>query len=209
MSGNARGLIVAVAALFVAACSSTSTAGTISPAPSVAASPTIGASPSAAAATTSMDPCQLVTQAEASQLAGTSYAAGKEETTSGGGRMCWYGAQTTNVFEVFVGAASSAGVAQAQWDNEKSQLQAAIEKGGSTPGLTLNANVVDTSIAGADRAAAGSLSFSGNGFSIAGSVVYLLKGATFVAIANLVAGHASPSIPAMEAEAQIALGRLP
>jgi hypothetical protein len=168
-------------------------------------------SPSAAAsaAATSVDPCQVVTQSEASQLAGASFGAGKEDSTAGGSKVCWYGAQTTNVFEVLVAQASSAAAAQAQWDSYKSQVQTALQEATSSSGVTVSFNQSDTSIAGADRAAVGTFSSSGSGYRLAGTAAYLLKGSTFLAIVDLVLNQTPPTTQAMEAQAKISLQRLP
>jgi phage protein D len=196
--------VALLAVVLLAACGSTSTASNTNT-PSPSSSPSTQASPTQ----TTVDPCQVVTQAEASQLAGTTYGAGKEDTTSGGAKICWYGAQTLNVFQVLVATASSAAAAQAQWDQEKSQVQAQLEKASAVPGLTITINISDTSLSGADRAAVGTITETYNGHTISGSAIYLLKGPIFFAMVDLVVGHAAPTSAAMEAEAQIALRRLP
>jgi hypothetical protein len=207
MNRKVVGLAASAAILVLAGCGSTSTASNTSPTPSAQASGSPVAEASAVPTTT--DPCQLVTQSEASQLAGTSYNAGMEDTTSGGGKICWYGAQTVNVFEVLVATASSAAAAQAQWDSEKSQVSAALQKASSAPGVTVNINVTDTSLSGADRAAVGTFSESGSGHTIAATALYVLKGPVFLAIVDLLVDHAPPTTTAMESEGQTALGRLP
>jgi hypothetical protein len=210
MNHKVFGLAASLAVLVLAACASSSTA-TNNNTPSSSPSAQASSSPSAqaSAATTTLNPCQVVTQSEASQLAGTSYAAGTLDTTQSGSQICWYGAQTRNVFEVLVAQASSASAAQSGWDQEKSKVLSSLNKATNVPGVSLTVNISDTSIAGADRAAAGTMSFSIGGHALAGSGVYLLKGATFVAIVNLVLDHAAPTVAAMEAEAQTALGRVP
>jgi hypothetical protein len=209
MNRRFAGLGASLAILVLAACGSSSTASdNTSPSPAQASS-----SPSAAASAvaTTTDPCQVVTQGEASQLTSTSFGPGKEETTSNGsGKLCWYGAQTTDVFEVFIATASSAATAQAQWDTEKAQVQSELTKATAAPGVTFSVNINDTSIAGADRAASGTLTASYNGHTISGSVLYMLKGAVFCAIVDIrVDGQAPPSISALEAQGQTSLGRLP
>ena len=96
--------VVVLALLALSACGgSNQTAGDESPSPTAPAQLT--PSPSANA---NLDPCQLVTQQEASQLAGTTFAAGKEEAISSASSMCTYGAQTLNVFTVLVAVAPDA-----------------------------------------------------------------------------------------------------
>lgn len=204
MNRNLSSLAAAVGVLVLAACGSTSTAETSSPTPSAKASP------SAAGTPTAIDPCQLVTQSEASQLAGTTYTSSKEDTaSSGGAKLCWYGAQTLNIFEVLVATASSASVAQSQWDQEKSQVTSELQKEAATPGVTLNVNVVDTTLAGTDRAASGTFSGSVSGHTFAGTAVYFLKGVYFVAIVDLVVDRNPPAVAAMEAQGNTTAGRLP
>src|ERR1700726_4854431 len=84
-----------LALLALSACGGSNQAAGESPSPTAPAQVT----PSASA---NLDPCQLVTQQEASQLAGTTYAAGKKESISSASSMCTYGAQTLNVFTVEV-----------------------------------------------------------------------------------------------------------
>jgi hypothetical protein len=53
----------------------------------------------------------------------------------------------------------------------------------------------------------GSLTISGQTFN--GSAFYALKGTTFFGFSDLALGHATPTLAAMQAEAQTILGRLP
>ncbi|HEV2218097.1 MAG TPA: hypothetical protein VGV88_11050 [Candidatus Dormibacteraeota bacterium] len=207
MNRKSVGLAASLAFLALTACASSST--TVSTSPTPAASPLAKASPSAAGTPTAVDPCQVLTQSEASTLAGTTYASSKQETTSGGAKLCVYGAQTLNVFEVLVATATSATVAQSQWDQEKAQVTSELQKGAATPGLTFTANVSDTTLAGADRAASGTFSGTISGHTLAGTALYFLKGVYFVAIVDIVVDHTPPALAAMEAQGQTSLGRLP
>ena len=65
-----------------------------------------------------------MTSAEASSIAGVTFAAGKEDTTSGGAKTCGYGAKTPNVFMVIVAQAPDAATAQADWTQEQAKAQA-------------------------------------------------------------------------------------
>src|SRR4051794_15055715 len=76
-----------------------------------------------AAMPTAIDPCQLVSSAEASALAGTTYTTGVEQTTGTGGNMCVYGSRTTNVFMVLVAQAPDAGTAQTNWAQYEAEAQ--------------------------------------------------------------------------------------
>jgi hypothetical protein len=198
-------------------------AATASPAPaSVGPASLAPAAPSAASAASSMpsslpassvpvavDPCQLVTQGEASALAGTTFGPGKPETDSGGGKLCVYGGATTNVFMVIVGQAPDAATARAEWTQEQAKAQAALEK--SVPaGMALNFKVNDvSSIPGADKAALASFKESIGNVTITASAVYLLKGPVFLSFSDLAVGHSAPATSAMEAQAATSLGRLP
>ena len=123
--------VVVMSAVLLTACSSSTSTRTATPvatAPTATPATTSAAStaPIASAAPTSLDPCQLVTASEASALASASYQTGKEETNKGGGKECVYGSQTTNVFTVIVGQATSPAVAQAEWSAVQAQAKEAI-----------------------------------------------------------------------------------
>jgi hypothetical protein len=225
VSGGTRRLcgLAVIGAMLIAGCSSASPSAsslpTASPTTAVSSTPTTTPTASAttaqspttaqSAAPTSLDPCQLVTATEASSLAGASFAAGTEGTTSGGGRTCVYGAQTMNVFSVLVAQALDVATAQADWTQEEAQAQSYLEKGVPS-GVTVSLNLTDVSnVAGADRAAVGTGGVTISGETINGSVIYLLKGAAFVYFGDLVLGKAAPATADMEAQATTTLGRVP
>lgn len=155
-----------------------------------------------------IDPCQLVTSAEASAVAGASYTAGIEETTGTGGNMCVYGSQTTNVFMVLVAQAPDAATAQANWAQYEGEAQSAVQTG-LPPGVSVNLLVNDASLDGYDQSALAGGSGSIGGRTINGSAVYLLKGPTFVSFSDLVLDQHAPSMDSMTAQAGTILGRLP
>jgi hypothetical protein len=212
-AGSSRGIAaVAVVGLILSACSSSVATGTPAPISALAATDTPAPTIAVVAATpapslsalatgvpTSLDPCQLVTSQEASQLAGVSYGAGEEGTTSGGGKRCVYGANTLNVFTVLVGQAPDVATAQAG----KAEAQAAIlQQAGN--------GVSFTEIPGfADGAAymVGSVTVAGK--TIKGSAIYVLKGTIFFGFSDLALSGATPTAAAMQAQAQTILGRLP
>lgn len=203
MNSKFLGLAGSLAILTLAACGSTSTAGsTPTPSTSAKASPTVAGPPVA------VDPCQVVTQTEASQLAGTTYASSKETTTANG-KYCVYGAQTLNVFDVFVVTASNAAAAQSAWDQEKSQVTNELQQQATSSGLNFTVNITDTSMSGADRAASGTWTGTISGHTFAGSALYFLKGPYFVGIVDIVVDHPAPTVAAMEAQGQTSIGRLP
>jgi hypothetical protein len=209
-------LVVVSSVLMLASCSASSSStasGTGNVATPAAATspatiaPTAPAPTSASAATTAMDPCQLVTSAEASALAGTTYGAGQEETFSGGGKKCVYGSATKNVFTVEAAAATDAAAAQAQWSATQAQAKALVSTK-LPPGV--QATLDTSNVAGlGDRAATlfGSMSLGGQTIGFSG--IYVLKGATFFAFQDLVVGQAPPSAAAMTTQAQTVLTRIP
>ncbi|MGH7735779.1 MAG: hypothetical protein ACREOE_19310 [Gemmatimonadales bacterium] len=186
------------------------TAAVTTPAPTAAAgtiAPTSG--PEQTAVATSLDPCQLVTSAEASSLAGTTFGAGAEDTTSGNARTCTYGAQTLNVFNVLVAQAPDATTAQDDWAQEQAEAQAYATQ--SVPaGVTLTFNLTDvTNVAGADQAAVGTAQATISGQTINLSAIYVLKGAVFFTFSDLVLGNPAPSASVLEAQAVTTISRLP
>lgn len=191
-------------ALLLVACGGSPTASSSTPsAPETASAPQQSPSPVA------LDPCQLVTSAEASSLAGATFAAGKPETTEGGAKTCVYGYQTLNVFMVVVTQAKDAATAQADWAQEQAKAQAAINQG-IPAGANVNLNVTDVSgVSGADKAAVATFNTTISGQTIGITAIYLLKGAVFLTFSDLVVGHAPPTTAAIEAQAVTSLKRLP
>jgi hypothetical protein len=197
------GLVVAACSSSAATATATGTpAPTGTPAHSSAPVPTTQAPAPSNLATgvpTSLDPCQLVTSQEASQLAGATYGAGVEGTTSGGGKTCTYGSQTLNVFMVIVGQAPDVATAQAGKAAAEAELQKAAAKG-----------VMFTQLPNfADGAAyyVGSITFSGH--TLNASAIYVLKGTVFFGFSDEALGQPTPTATALQAQAQTILGRLP
>ncbi|MGD0708550.1 MAG: hypothetical protein ABSA51_08855 [Anaerolineaceae bacterium] len=192
--------VLTIAALLAACSSPTSTpTPTPTPIPVVINMPqaTVTATP------TSLDPCQLIDSQEASALAGASFGAGEESTTSGGGRICTYGAQTANVFLVEVGQAPDVATAKAYKANFLADLQANLQQltsGGLTPTELPNY---------ADGAVTAQVSLNAGGETINGSAFGFLKGTVFFGFSDLVLGGAAPSSASMQSEADTVLGRLP
>jgi hypothetical protein len=192
--------VLAIAAL-LAACSSPTTTPTPTPTPI----PVIINMPQATvtATPTSLDPCQLIDSQEASALAGASFGAGEESTTSGGGRICTYGAQTANVFMVEVAQAPDVATANSYKASFLADLQANLQQltsGGLTPTELPNF---------ADGAVTAQVSLNAGGETINGGAFGFLKGTVFFGFSDLVLGGAAPSSDALQAEAQTVLGRLP
>jgi hypothetical protein len=212
MRRTAAAFAVTASALLLAACGSSGSSSTPSSqtsAPSSAAPADTAqnaAAPSQSAAATALDPCQLVTSSEASSLAGTTYGTGQEEAYNGGKR-CVYGSGTTNVFTVEVAQAQDSATAQADWSQEQSEAQAAVEQ--KLPsGVNVSLDTQNVTGLG-DRAATATGSTSVDGQSVGLSGIYLLKGATFLAFQDVQLGNAAPTASAMQTEAATALARVP
>jgi Protein of unknown function (DUF3558) len=208
-------VLAGAAALGVTACSGSGSAGVDTgsggggSSPSAAAA-TASAAPDAASSSssvaTSLDPCQLVTSSEASALAGATFGAGREEKTKGGGRICVYGYQTTNVFTVEVGQDKSTSDAQKQWSKNEAKARSLLQR--KVPaGFSVHVQTADVSGLG-DRAATvySKDNIAGHKFGISG--IYLLKGATFVAFQDLLLGSSPPSTSALQAQARTTLSRV-
>ena len=221
-SGLGRSLAAVLGAALIASC----TAATSSPsgsseattplvtAPSVAApvvSPSASSSdvtaseapatPLATAVATAIDPCQLVTPAEASTLTGASFSAGQESTTEGHGKICTYGQQGT-VFQVIVGVAPDEATAKAGEQDAIGLLQKAAANGLTVTQLPGFADGVDAATL------TGSKTIAGQTF--AATAIYLLKGTTFVGISDIATlGAKAPSEQQMQDQAKVTLTRLP
>jgi hypothetical protein len=161
--------------------------------------------PTGSATPPPLDPCQLVTSAEASALAGATFGAGLEETNNGS-RRCVYGAQTTNVFAVIVAQAADSKTANAEWAQEEAQAQAAMAK--DVPAGVTPPKVGDVSGIG-DRAATASGSLAIQGQTINVSAIYILKGATFLSYSDLVLNKPAPTIDALAVQSTVSLARIP
>lgn len=171
-----------------------------STAPSAMPSASSSAEPSLPTAVpTAIDPCTLVTQAEASALAGVSLSKGKETTFDTNGKQCGYAA-TGVVFVVQVVQAPD----QATVDKAKQQALKDMEQGAQ------GINVKVTQLSGiGDGAALLTFKDTVGGMSVAATGMYLLKGTVFVAFSDVSIGHAAPSSAAVKSQAQTVLGRLP
>jgi hypothetical protein len=154
-------------------------------------------------ASTSLDPGQLISSQEASDLTGASYGPCAESTTPEGLKTCTYGAQTSNIFTVELAQAPDVATAQADKAQFLADLQASLQQ------LTDQGfNVVQLPNF-ADGAVTGQISISAEGITVNGSAFGFLKGTTFVGFSSIVMGGAAPSTDALQAEATKVLTRLP
>ena len=177
---------------------STAPAASDTPLPSTAES----AEPSAVA--TSVDPCQLITAADAGTLAGTTFGAGKESETEGHAKMCVYGAQTKNVFTVAVAIAPSTDVAKAEETAVINQLKQTAAEAGKN---ALQTSVVPNFADGTDAV----IMKMGPILGINGAAIYVLRGTTFFGFSDLVVGGNAPTIDDVKQKAMDVLngGMLP
>jgi hypothetical protein len=149
---------------------------------------------SGSTATTTTDPCQLVTAQEASALTGASYGAGTEKA-GGIAKTCVYGAGTKNVFmvDVWQGTAS-------QLQQLRDQVIAEIQQGDTA------AQITPIPIAGlGDSATAYAISTD----IFNGGSIFVLKGTDAIYLVDEVTGGPAPTTTALTAAARTALGRLP
>jgi hypothetical protein len=137
-------------------------------------------------------------------MASATFGPGKEETTAGGGKICVYGSQTTNVFTVFVGQAVDAATAKAEWNTELAVAEAKLNSG-LPPGIHVNFDASNTSGIG-DQAVTLSGSEAAAGITFNG--VYVLSGPTFFLMGDLVLNRPAASIADLKTQAQTALGRI-
>jgi hypothetical protein len=165
--------------------------------------PAVTSTPQQTAAPTSLDPCQLIPNQEASSLAGTTFGAGAEGSLPGGGKTCTYGSQSSNVFIVQVVQAPDAATANAAETQFLSDLQASLQQL-SSEGLNVT-QLPDF----ADGAVLAEASINAGGVSVNGSAFGFRKGTIFFGFDDVVLGGPAPSGDALQAEATTVLGRLP
>jgi hypothetical protein len=174
---------------------------TTSPSPEPPSAPASG-SPLATAVPTSIDPCQLITADDAGALASAKFGPGKEEKLAGNSRMCTYGGNTANVFEVIVAIAPDE--ATAKKAEASAEADAKANAGRLQGGLTI------TKLPNFDMGAdAVILALKPNALGIAGRGIYVLRGTTFFGFNDLVRGGKAPSAEAMKAKALELLASLP
>ena len=206
-----KSALMTAALLALAGCGGQSPSGSgagPAAAPTAQVSASASPSPSPSADVANLNPCQLVTQQEASQLAGVSFEAGKLEAISDHAKTCTYGGQTTNVFMVEVALAPDAATAQASWAQSEAEAQTGLQKLVAEAGGNVTVNAADISLAGADKAASASGTGTIMGRSFTVTAIYLLKGRVFVTFSDLVVDKPAPTPAQMQQQAQTVLGRI-
>jgi hypothetical protein len=145
-------------------------------------------------ATTTADPCQLVTAQEASTLTGATYGPGTERAV-GVGKTCVYGGGTKNVLMVDVWQGSAALLQQM-----RGLLTAELEQGSDS------AHIDSIPVSGLGDSAT-AYAVSGEPFNA--SSIYVLKGNYAIYLVDEVTGSPAPTTAALTATARTAVGRLP
>ena len=180
--------------------SSPDASATTAPSPSAAVSD----APSFTPVPTDIDPCTLLTQAEASTLAGVSLAAGTSSTAESNARMCSYGAEGS-VVQLLVAVAPDPASAKAAEPGFKTLLEQGVAQAGiANPKLTEMADFdpgVDAAMVEGSASAAGK--------KLSAIALYALKGAVIVAISNIGVGSPVASSADLQAQAHTTLARLP
>ena len=148
----------------------------------------------------------MVTQDEASTLANATFGPGKEVANAGHPKGCIYGSQTKNVLDVVVAQAPDAATAQAGFSQALGQAQAQVATE-VPPGVHVNLNSANAEGIG-DKATTITWSYSGGGATIAFTGIYVLSGATFFTIGDLVTGTSPATLTALKDQAQVVLGRI-
>ena len=162
-------------------------------------SPTQSApSSSPQAAEVTIDPCQLVTQQEASDMAHTSFGPGKEEDTKIR-HTCVYGAQTPNVLMVFVLQGATTEDAQTEWNQLLAEAKSGAGQAANLVQLTPVSSI-------GDRAEWVELNLPQIG--VSGRGLAFLQGPVGVYLIDEVRGGSAPSRDAMTTQAQTVLSRL-
>jgi hypothetical protein len=184
-------------ALCIGAACGSSTGATGTPTPGAALPSSSALASAAPAAPVAYEPCVLVTQQEATSLTGVNYGVGVDQTLNGL-KVCIYGYQTTDVFEIGVAQAPDLATAQADEAQAQAQLQQAANNG--LPVLQVQG------VGDAAAETQGSITTSGTTFSA--SAIWVLKGTTYFGISDIAVNRAAPTAAAMQAQAVTVLSRL-
>ena len=202
-----RLLLTLTALLAVTACGGSNQTSNTSPSPASTPSAAVSPSPPSLA---SLDPCKLVTAQEASNLTGTTFGAGVEETADNGARECVYSRPNQNVFIVMVNVASDATTAEADWATTEADAQSGLQKLAGSEGASVGLHAGNITLPGADQAATAVAGGPIGGNHILNvSAIYVLKGAVFFMFSDLSLDKPAPAASAMAATASTVLTRIP
>ena len=165
--------------------------------------PSESALPSAVA--TDIDPCQLITSADASSWVGVTFGAGKESDNENNVRSCTYAAPGPNLFIVAVAIAPDADTAKAAEAAEEADLQSQANQLG-TLAIKKIPNFADNTDAAILQG-----SMSAGGQKIGARAMYVLRGTTFFAFSDIAInnGGTPPTEQAFKDKANELLAKLP
>ena len=214
--------LAVVAALAVAGCTSGASPSATSPtignaSPPPAASETIAPAPSdttasdapsesalPSAVATNIDPCQLITSADASSWVGVKFGAGKETTNENNIRSCTYAAPGPNIFFVAVGIAPDVDTAKAAEAAEEASLQEKANQLG-TLAIEKIPNFADNTDAAILQG-----SMTAGGQKIGARAMYVLRGTTFFTFSDIAINNGTPPTEqAFKDKANELLAKLP
>jgi len=178
---------------------------TIAPAPSdtiASDEPSESALPSAVA--TNIDPCQLITSADASSWVGVKFGAGKETTNENNIRSCTYAAPGPNIFFVAVGIAPDVDTAKAAEAAEEASLQEQANQLGNLA-IEKIPNFADNTDAAILQG-----SMSAGGQKLGARAMYVLRGTTFFTFSDIAINNGTPPTEqAFKDKANELLAKLP
>ncbi len=185
-----------------------STEGSAAPPPSEAPSTSASEAPSEpalpSAVATDIDPCQLITSADASSFVGVKFGAGKESTENNV-RRCTYGAAGPNVFNVAVAIAPDVATAKAAEAAQEKDLESQTQDLAS---LGLKVTKLPNFAPNTDAALLqGGLTKAG--LSVAARAMFVLRNTTFFEFGDVAVGGQPPSEQAMKDKAMELLGKVP
>ncbi len=168
--------------------------------------PPESAGPSAVA--TDIDPCQLITSEEASQLTGVTFGAGKESVSDKNVRSCNYAAAGGNLFTVEVAVAPDVATAKAAEAAARADLQ---DQAGKSANIGLKVTELPDFApdieSGIDAAMLeGSMTTP---IQFGARAMFVLKDTIFFGFDDVAVGGQPPSADAMKAQARTVLGKLP
>ncbi len=169
----------------------------MAPSAAPSAAPSGGDNSGPTAAPTALDPATLVSQDEATALAGGPVSA-CAATTADNRKTCTYSGAGVQVSVTVIQAPS-----QAALDAGKAAVLADLQKAAAN-------GLKTTRISGiGDDAALLSGSHTTAGIALKGIGVYAVKGLTFVAVVVIGIGHDVPDAKTIEAQATTTMGRVP
>jgi len=181
---------------------------TVAPAPSDATAsdaPSEPALPSAVA--TDIDPCQLITSADASSWVGVKFGAGKESTNDNNVKICNYDAAGPNLFFVEVAIAPDVATAKAAEAAQEADLQ---DQAGQLASLGLTVEKLPNFAPNTDAAILQG-GMSAGGQKVAARAMFVLRGTTFFGFSDTAvnSGGQPPSEQAFKDKANELLAKLP